>query len=373
MWILDPSYLAILVAGGAASLLLAGWILLRGAGEVVFERVLLAAAAVGACSFAQLAAVRFLGGNLFAVLMLAWIDLGILAPACGALVLLRGRRRATRAVRVVAWLVLLPVPLSLWASLVEPGRLIVERPRLVLQDSHEGDGPLRLGVLADLQTTLVRGHERAAVRALMAEAPDVILVPGDLWQGPMSLWPRAREELRTLLGELDAPGGVFVVSGNSGFKAGLPELLEGTRCQLLVNRPVEVRVAGRRMVVLGLEDAGFTRRVVSDFEDRARQDPGAVHVLLVHRPGAGLAALDSDSPIDLVVAGHTHGGQVVVPGFGPPITLSAVPRAVAAGGLHPTHGTHLYVSRGVGMERKWAPRIRLFCPPEVTLLTCDDG
>ena len=74
------------------------------------------------------------------------------------------------------------------------------------------------------------------------------------------------------------------------------------------------------------------------------------------------------SRIDLVVAGHTHGGQVVVPGFGPIITLSGVPRAVAAGGLHEMNGNRIYVSRGAGSEQGQAPRIRLFCPPEVSIL-----
>ena len=96
-----------------------------------------------------------------------------------------------------------------------------------------------------------------------------------------------------------------------------------------------------------------------------------MHLVLVHRPGAGLEALAPDSPLDLVIAGHTHGGQVVVPGFGPPLTLSTAPRHLAAGGLNRVDGNAVYVSRGVGMERKWAPRVRLFCPPEVTLLTLE--
>jgi hypothetical protein len=87
--------------------------------------------------------------------------------------------------------------------------------------------------------------------------------------------------------------------------------------------------------------------------------PGRPDVALGLRPG---------SRIDLVVAGHTHGGQVVLPGFGPPMTLSHVPRAVAAGGLHDLGGNAIYVSRGVGCERGQAPRIRFLCPPEVSLL-----
>jgi predicted MPP superfamily phosphohydrolase len=60
---------------------------------------------------------------------------------------------------------------------------------------------------------------------------------------------------------------------------------------------------------------------------------------------------------------------VVIPGFGPPITLTSVPRAAAAGGLHVVNGRQLYVSRGIGLERGAAPRLRILCPPEVSLLT----
>jgi len=93
-----------------------------------------------------------------------------------------------------------------------------------------------------------------------------------------------------------------------------------------------------------------------------------VRIAFAHYPRAALA-LRPNSRVDLVVAGHTHGGQVVLPLVGPPIVLSPLPRSIAAGGLHALDGNALYVSRGVGMERGQAPRIRFLCPPEITVLT----
>ncbi len=77
--------------------------------------------------------------------------------------------------------------------------------------------------------------------------------------------------------------------------------------------------------------------------------------------------------MDLTVAGHTHGGQVVVPGLGPLLTLSDVPRDVARGGLHEVDGNPVYVSPGVGLERGRAPQVRLFNRPAVAVLTLSDG
>ncbi len=97
-----------------------------------------------------------------------------------------------------------------------------------------------------------------------------------------------------------------------------------------------------------------------------------VRLLVSHKPDVALL-IEPDDRIDLVVAGHTHGGQVVIPGFGPPVTLSRVPRRVAAGGLHKVGGQSVYVSRGVGHERGKAPPVRLFCPPEITILTLSNA
>ena len=63
-----------------------------------------------------------------------------------------------------------------------------------------------------------------------------------------------------------------------------------------------------------------------------------------------------------------HSVTVSIPFFGPPMTLSPLPRQVAAGGLHRLENGLLYISRGIGMESGVAPPIRFWCPPEVTLL-----
>ena len=93
-----------------------------------------------------------------------------------------------------------------------------------------------------------------------------------------------------------------------------------------------------------------------------------VRILLAHRPDAALM-LHPGTRVDLTVAGHTHGGQVQLPLVGPPTIASKLPRHVGAGGLHELQDRRIYVSRGVGVERAQAPRLRLGAVPEVSVIS----
>jgi predicted MPP superfamily phosphohydrolase len=145
-------------------------------------------------------------------------------------------------------------------------------------------------------------------------------------------------------------------------------MIDGTAIRLLVNEIVRTRVGDRAITIGGVEldyAAADARRII----DRLEGEPGDADVrILVSQLPDSVLALRPSSRVDLVVAGHTHGGQVQLPLFGPPITLSQVQRSVAAGGLHRHEGNSIYVSRGVGMERHYAPRIRFLCPPEISVL-----
>ncbi len=95
---------------------------------------------------------------------------------------------------------------------------------------------------------------------------------------------------------------------------------------------------------------------------------GDVRILIAHRPDV-VHELTPHTRVDLLAAGHTHGGQVQLPLIGPLSTASGVSRDFAAGGLHVIDGRALYVSRGIGVERGQAPRLRLGAPPEILIVT----
>jgi predicted MPP superfamily phosphohydrolase len=94
------------------------------------------------------------------------------------------------------------------------------------------------------------------------------------------------------------------------------------------------------------------------------QDEKEFHIVLGHAPDFALGNVQGD----LFVAGHTHGGQVRLPIIGPIITFSRVPRHMAAGVTELAGGRTLVVSRGTGMERGYAPRMRFLCRPELVVI-----
>ena len=75
--------------------------------------------------------------------------------------------------------------------------------------------------------------------------------------------------------------------------------------------------------------------------------------------------------VDLVVAGHTHGGQINLPLVGPLWNVTELPRVIAGGGLHEYRDTLLYVSNGIGVDRLEAPKIRFGTRPSVGILTLE--
>lgn len=229
--------------------------------------------------------------------------------------------------------------------------------------------PLRIGLISDLQCEEVGAHEQEAVERLMAQRPDLILLSGDLHQGSPDKLRSELPGLRRLLARLDAPGGVFAVQGDVESLSEARQITRGTRVRLLENEIVRVRSGDRRVALGGLTLdywSGDALAVQKRLETAAGL--GEVRLLLAHRPDTVLN-LRPRSRVDLTLAGHTHGGQVQLPGVGPLMIASRVPRSVGAGGLHSLAGRRIYVSRGVGVERGQAPRLRLGAVPEVSLIT----
>ena len=339
---------------------------------LVFRRfgVLWSLLAVVAAAVLWVAKLRLLaaaGLDAFGFVHVLWLDLVVAVPVVGLVLLFR--RGGHPVTRVIGGLALLPAALGIYASFIEPGRLVVERAEVRVPPERAGTGPVRVGVVSDLQFSRVGAHERRAVDRLQAQRPDVILVPGDLHQGSDDEFRKELPEIRRLLARLEAPGGVYFVAGDQESPAEAASALRGTGIRFLSDRTARIRVRDRRLAVLGLRLAPGGpggRAALRRFD--ARRDPAEIALVLAHRPD-WVRYLPSPRTADLMVAGHTHGGQVQVPYAGPPTVASGVPRGIGAGGLHRLDGRLLYVTRGVGVERGQAPKLRIGSPPEVSVLT----
>jgi predicted MPP superfamily phosphohydrolase len=264
------------------------------------------------------------------------------------------RKRIKLAVMCGASAAALPV-LAYYVFLIEPFWLETSYRQIVSPKIHRA---LRIVVLADLQTDAFGDYERGVLRRVMEEKPDLILLGGDYIQISGKRYGAISREINAFLREirLSAPYGVFAVRGNVD-PAGWPEIFAdlGVTC-------VDVRksfdLGPLRLTCLGLFDSFNTSTVVGD------PDPGKFHIVFGHAPNYALG----DIGADLLVAGHTHGGQVRFPLIGPIVTNCRVPRSWAAGLSELPGGRMLLVSRGIGMERDYAPRMRFLCRPELMVI-----
>lgn len=291
------------------------------------------------------------------------IGVGVLVVSVGTVARRGGTPR--QATILCAALMVALAPVGLYMTYVEPVWLRIDRESIPLSGDRAGSGVVRVGVISDIQTATIGDYERRAVDTLMQQRPDVILVPGDVVHMDDERFEEQLPAVRELLGRLSAPGGVYLVPGDVDGAHRLARAVEGTEVRLLENEVVRVRVGDRELLIGGADGHGTPSPVL----DELLVEPvdGAATILLAHRPDAVLD-LPPASRVDLTVAGHTHGGQVVVPIFGPPLTLSRVPRDVARGGTHTMSDNLIYVSSGVGAERGGAPQIRLMSRPSIGVL-----
>jgi uncharacterized protein len=229
------------------------------------------------------------------------------------------------------------------------------RATLPVSGLPEALAGLRIGLLTDLHRSDTVSHEMIdrAVRLVMAEAPDVIILGGDYvtWGDRRFVVPVA-----DALAPLSAPHGVFAVLGNHDDDRDMPAALTSKGFAVLRDARTRLVVNGESLELAGLRY--WTRRV-TDIAHVLRGASPTV-ILLAHTPMrlAEAAALG----VPLVLSGHTHGGQIVLPGIG---AIAAREFPVVAG-IGKRESTTIFVSRGVGTV--YVP-VRLNCDPEVALLT----
>jgi predicted MPP superfamily phosphohydrolase len=236
-----------------------------------------------------------------------------------------------------------------------------------LPDALDG---LRIAHLTDLHIGSLVGPDRlpAIVEATNGLRGDLIAVTGDF----VDLSLKVLDQVIAAMAQLHAPLGVYFVPGNHDYLDNGGRLIARFReagLRMLINEAVTLTHHDRRIVVSGV-DFPHQPRDMRTFVQQAmrsaprRKDDG-LRILLSHHPDAFDAAVKHR--IDLTLAGHTHGGQVVLSngrGKKGSLGLGSLAHRYPRG-LYQRSGCYLYVNSGVG---SWFP-LRVNCPAEIACLT----
>lgn len=256
-------------------------------------------------------------------------------------------------------------------AIVEPGRLGLTTLSITVAAGQAAAAkPFRILHVSDIHLERLSVREEQLVAIAHAAQPDLILLTGDYVNLSNNADAVTHEQVRHLLDQLQARYGCYAVLGTPpvDWPAAIPSLFDGLPIRLLRDEAVVVTMSrGRSLTLLGLDCHHDIERDAATLDRVLATAPRAgPRILLYHSPELILEAARRD--IDLYLCGHTHGGQVRLPLIGPLLTMSALGRRFVMG--HYREGrTNLYVSRGIGFEGLGAPRVRLFCRPEVTLVT----
>ena len=242
------------------------------------------------------------------------------------------------------------------AFLIEPHMLEVTRHSII---SSKVDSPLRIAILADFQTDKIGDYERSVLKQVADENPDLFLLPGDYIQTltPQE-WTQQRDQFKQIFKDLkiSPKHGTFAVQGNVDDFACWQQLFSDIPGHTFEQTET---VSAGPVDITGL---GFYDGRNADLKVARNENNKKFHIVMSHYPDFSLGKIDAD----LLVAGHCHGGQVQLPFYGPIITASMVPKKWVNGNLvHLPSGSNLVISRGVGMERHNAPRLRFCCRPQL--------
>jgi hypothetical protein len=258
-----------------------------------------------------------------------------------------------------------------YAYHVEPTWLAINRMELRVPQLPVAFAGLRIAHLSDFHCgpQIPHGYLEDALARAVAEQPDVIALTGDY----VDRGPKYVSHAAKLFRGLQAPLGVYGVLGNHDFavhtargRSRYPTLhreiadalaQEGVR--MLRNEGVTLTRDGCDVVIAGVDD--FWSGETCTVSALGWAHPDTPRVLLAHNPRT-VEAL-GDSRADLVLSGHTHGGQINLPVFGR-LLLRKHARRWAAG-LYPLERGHLYVNTGVGFG--W--RFRFGVRPEIAVFT----
>jgi predicted MPP superfamily phosphohydrolase len=243
--------------------------------------------------------------------------------------------------------------------------LEVTRHELFIDDLPEAFDGYRIAFMTDTHVApfLRREYFRGVVAQVQRFDPHLVLLGGDF----VTFRRHIAYIKPLLLDGLTAHDGVYAILGNHDYWAGASDViaaLESGGVTLLTNRSIALRRGEEMVNVLGIDEIyRGTPDIPKAFE---RVGPSMVTIGVSHHPDI-IDELDGRR-IDLLVCGHTHGGQIRLPFFGA-IFVPSMHEGLYASGFHRVRNVLMYVSRGIG----GIPPVRILCKPELATFTLRKG
>jgi predicted MPP superfamily phosphohydrolase len=230
-----------------------------------------------------------------------------------------------------------------------------------LPEEFEG---FTIAFVSDIHSSVFMTREtmKGYASVINAMKSDCIIIAGDFVNSMAEeVYPFAEA-----FSELKAPFGVYGVLGNHDYYTRNVELVArevvAGGIKLLVNDRVDFQKGGAKIHLMGVDDTGNRRRAAQLFDQVARGTfEGTPKILMCHRPYYFEEA--ARRSFDLTLAGHTHGGQIVLARIGNEVIAPARMASPYVAGLYSIGSSRMYVSRGIGTV---GIPVRINCPPEIT-------
>ncbi len=259
------------------------------------------------------------------------------------------RSRPKHLIRTAGWLLVLLGLLFVYSVKIEPNLLLVRHYQL--QGEAAGTETIRLAQISDIQIgeNYSMKQLQRVVKKIEKQQPDIILFTGDLFENYAVCGAEVEAEVTALLGRLEAPLGKYAVWGNRDYGGGAARayrrILDKAGFELLCNSSAQITAAeGKQVLLCGLDDGLFG--APNDAQFPQQMDGFAYRILLLHEPDLAQRWVQSD--FQLILAGHSHGGQVRLPFWAGLRTVLAEQYTRHFYTLNEETGQQLYVNTGLG-------------------------
>lgn len=255
--------------------------------------------------------------------------------------------------------------LIVWSFFIEPNLLTVNSVNIKV-DGLKG---LKVVLFSDLHVkTYQKKNLIRVIDKINEQQPDIVLNTGDFVSAENKKYSMPIEETARELSRIKAKYGTYAVLGNHDWWQGgekIERALEKNGITVLGNENTYITINGKKIYIVGVED--MTTRNIN--LAKALKNVSSPAILMTHSPDlfpyiTKPANQKLTGKVNLVLAGHTHGGQVVFPFIGPVIVPSEYDKKYASG-LFEENGHKMFVTKGIGTS---ILHVRFNCIPEIVVL-----